>query len=155
MRLLTGLATHGLAMLAGFAGGIYVLPILTAQPAPGEQLLAELTRTAAYHAEFRRELKGSDALHWGEGRVSVGRQAIGFAGRIAPGPDYRLYLSPQFVEDEASFEQHRADMLQVGEVRSFGGFVVELAPGVDIERYTTVIVWCESFGEFITAARYR
>jgi hypothetical protein len=27
--------------------------------------------------------------------------------------------------------------------------------GVDVEDYTTVIVWCESFSEFITAARYQ
>jgi hypothetical protein len=24
-----------------------------------------------------------------------------------------------------------------------------------LENYNTVIVWCESFGEFITAAKYR
>ena len=28
-------------------------------------------------------------------------------------------------------------------------------PAVDIESYTTVLVWCETFGEFISAARYR
>ena len=27
--------------------------------------------------------------------------------------------------------------------------------GIDIERYTTVIVWCESFSQFISAAKYR
>ena len=35
---------------------------------------------------------------------------------------------------------------------------VELADdedGVDVGNYTTVLIWCEAFGEFIAAARYR
>ncbi|MBP8310136.1 MAG: DM13 domain-containing protein, partial [Burkholderiaceae bacterium] len=34
-------------------------------------------------------------------------------------------------------------------------FVVDVPPSVDIEKHSAVIVWCESFGQFITAARYR
>jgi len=26
---------------------------------------------------------------------------------------------------------------------------------VNIEEYTTVLIWCEAFSEFITAAKYR
>ena len=29
-----------------------------------------------------------------------------------------------------------------------------MPPAVDIEAYTTVVVWCETFGEFISAAKY-
>jgi hypothetical protein len=32
---------------------------------------------------------------------------------------------------------------------------VEFAEPIDVSRYNTVIVWCESFGQFITAAKYR
>jgi hypothetical protein len=32
---------------------------------------------------------------------------------------------------------------------------VPVPAGIDPKAYTTVIVWCESFGQFITAARYR
>ncbi|MDP3288553.1 MAG: DM13 domain-containing protein [Methyloversatilis sp.] len=46
-------------------------------------------------------------------------------------------------------------MARVGDVRTFDNFVVEVAPSIDVARYTTVIVWCETFGQFITAARYR
>lgn len=31
----------------------------------------------------------------------------------------------------------------------------DVPPAVDIEAYTTVVVWCETFSEFITAAKYR
>ena len=46
-------------------------------------------------------------------------------------------------------------MTRVGEVRTFENFVVALPPDVDPSRYTAVIVWCERFSQFITAAKYR
>jgi hypothetical protein len=76
-------------------------------------------------------------------------------GRIAPGPDYKLYLSPEFVETEAGFNRLKARMARVGDVKTFENFIVPLPANIDPTAYTTVIVWCESFGQFITAARYR
>jgi hypothetical protein len=40
-------------------------------------------------------------------------------------------------------------------VKTFDNFVIELPAGTDPALYNTVIVWCESFGQFITAAQYR
>lgn len=149
------LATHVLVGTLGFALGIYLLPILTAPPAPSASEVTALSQGASFTGQFRRDLKDSDALHWGEGTVSVGPKAITLMGRLAPGPDYRLYLSPEFVETEADFERLKSTMQHVGEVKTFENFVVALPEGVDLARYTTVIVWCESFGQFISAARYR
>jgi hypothetical protein len=87
--------------------------------------------------------------------VNVGREAISLQGRLAPGPDYRLYLSPEFVETEADFLRLKPAMRQVGAIRTFDNFIVPLPTGVDPAAYTSVIVWCETFGQFITAARYR
>ena len=104
---------------------------------------------------FRRDLKDSDALHWGEGEVSVGAKAIALAGEIAPGPDYKLYLSPRFVETEEDFKRLRPEMVRVGDVKTFSNFVVPVPSSVDVERFDTVVIWCESFSQFITAAKYR
>jgi hypothetical protein len=46
-------------------------------------------------------------------------------------------------------------MVRVGDVKTFKNFLVPLPETVDPARYTTVVVWCESFSQFITAARYR
>ena len=46
-------------------------------------------------------------------------------------------------------------MQRVGDVKTFDGFVVPVPDGIDIRHHTTVIVWCETFGQFISAARYR
>jgi hypothetical protein len=87
--------------------------------------------------------------------VAVGTDAISFEGRLAPGPDYKLYLSPEFVETEADFQRLKPRMVRVGDVKTFDNFLVPVPPAVDIASYDTVIVWCESFGQFITAAKYR
>jgi hypothetical protein len=148
-------ATHLLALAAGFALGIYVLPILTAPPAPSAAEAMAQAGQAAYTGQFRRDLKDSDVLHWGEGTLLVGQRSIALVGRIAPGPDYKLYLSPEFVETEADFLRLKHSMLRIGDVKTFENFVVRVPEPVDVARYNTVIVWCEAFGQFITAARYR
>jgi hypothetical protein len=49
----------------------------------------------------------------------------------------------------------RADRQPSGDIKTFENFIVSVPDGIDINRYNTVIVWCESFGEFITAASYK
>jgi hypothetical protein len=88
------LASHAVVALAGFAAGIYLLPILIAPPAPDAAEVSALAAKARFTGQFRRDLAGSDALHWGEGTVSVGPTAVALMGRLAPGPDYKLYLAP-------------------------------------------------------------
>jgi len=59
------------------------------------------------------------------------------------------------IHDEADFSRYRSKVVQVGDVRSFGDFIVELPDEVDIDDFNTVVVWCESFEELIASARYR
>ena len=139
----------------GFAGGIYMLPILIAPPAPAEAEVLEIASQAQFTSEFRRDLAGSDALHWGEGIVSVSRSAVSLMGKLAPGPDYKLYLSPEFIETEADFNGLKSEMVRVGDVKTFENFLVPVPESIDPAAYNTVVVWCESFGQFITAAKYQ
>jgi hypothetical protein len=158
-RWLLPLATHAATLAVGLgvgaALGIYWLPILTAPTPPASITLASADAEALYRGRFRRDLKDSDWLHWGEGEVLVGARSIALRGRLAPGPDYKLYLSPAFVETEADFLRHKPSMRRLGDVKTFENFVVPVPEGLDVNRYTTVVVWCETFGKFITAARYR
>ncbi len=145
-----------LTMLAiGFALGIYILPILTAPKGPDATELAATTQAATFKAQFRRDLKGSDFFHWGDGTVALTPQRIAHDGKLAPGPDYKLYLVKSFVEDEAEFLAVKAGARQIADIKSFSGFVVDVPAGVDINEYNTVLIWCETFSEFITAAKYR
>lgn len=142
-------------LLVGFAIGIYTLPILVAPPAPEAEAVAAQAGVTLYQGQFRRNLKGSDPLHWGEGTVSVGPNSIGLMGTLAPGPDYKLYLSPEFVETKAEFERLKHRMVRVGDVKTFNNFLVPVPEAVNPSDHTSVIVWCETFSQFITAAQYR
>ncbi|MDJ0911719.1 MAG: DM13 domain-containing protein [Woeseiaceae bacterium] len=155
MKWLILVATHVVVGGIGFALGIYTLPILTAPEAPTETQVQTIADDAEFTAEFVRDLEDSDALHWGEGELFVGPESIAFEGRLAPGPDYRLYLSPTFVETEADFEALKSSMVEVGTIRTFENFMVSVPDSIDPSQYSTAIVWCESFGQFITAGQYQ
>ncbi len=155
MKWLILIATHVVVAGIGFALGIYTLPILTAPDSPTESQVQTVANAAEFTAEIRRDLEDSDALHWGEGQLFVGQETIAFEGRLAPGPDYRLYLSPEFVETEADFEALKSSMVEVGSVLTFENFMLEVPDSIDTSEYKAAIVWCEAFGEFITAGQYQ
>ena len=148
-------ATHMGALGIGFALGIYLLPIISAPPAPSDAEVTAAMSDAQFTGEFRRDLQDSDALHWGEGKVFVSNTAVSLQGEVAPGPAYRLYLSPKFVETEEAFLQTKSEMAFVGDVKTFKNFIVSMPAGVDPAQYNTVLVWCEAFSQFITAAQYQ
>ncbi|HUU74092.1 MAG TPA: DM13 domain-containing protein [Burkholderiales bacterium] len=149
------LMTHALAAAIGFAAGIYFLPILIAPPAPPDSEVQAMAQQAQFTGTFRRDLQDSDAFHWGEGAVSISPKAVTLQGELAPGPDYKLYLSPEFVETEQEFNRLKEKMARVGDVKTFQNFVVEVPAAIDPSAYNAVIIWCESFGQFITAAKYQ
>jgi hypothetical protein len=155
LKIVTLVLSHLIFALGGFAIGVYALPILMAPESPDSAEIARLQTQSSFNGQFRRDLTGSDFLHWGDGQVSISNEAVTLMGSIAPGPDYRLYLSPEFVQTEEEFIALKEAMVQIGPVNTFDNFIVPIAAGVDPAKYTTVVIWCEAFGEFITAARYQ
>ena len=154
-RTLRSIVTHGIALALGFALGVYLLPILIEPDGPSDAEIVAASQQAMFSARFRRDLEGSDFLHWGEGQLSITERRVSFMGKIAPGPDYRLYLTPEFVQTGEAFEAIKAQSVQVGHVKTFDNFILEIPPGINPADYRGVLVWCESFAMFITAAGYR
>lgn len=149
------LTTHLIALVAGFALGIYTLPILTAPSGPDEAALQATLESALFKGQFDRNLKGSDLVHWGEGEVRILSDRIAHDGRLSPGPDYKLYLAPEFVDTKDGFLGIKERSRRIGDIKTFDGFLLPVPPGVDVGAYTTVVVWCEAFSQFISAAKYR
>ena len=152
---LVGISTHALFLAAGFVLGIYMLPILTERPSPDPATLETIAENAIYSADIAEDLRGNDFLHWGEGTISLTRTQIVHEGELAPGPDYVLYLVPQFVQHEDEFLPLKDESQAIGPVNSFEGFALDIPADVDVDDYTTVLIWCEAFDEFIAAAQYR
>jgi hypothetical protein len=149
------LASHGMTAGLAFLIGVYTLPIIMATPDPTAGALALTIKNTRYVATISDSLQDSDWLHWGEGRFSLGDDYIVFQGKLAPGPAYRLYLSPTFIETEEDFLLQRSNMVEVGNVNSFANYILPVPTDISIEDYNSVIIWCESFNQFITAAQFR
>jgi hypothetical protein len=156
IKRITLLAISHLAV-AGFAFllGVYSLPIFMAPADPSSGALALSIKNTRYVATIADKLTDSDWLHWGKGTFSIGDDVVVFQGTLAPGPDYRLYLSPKFIQTESDFLQLKSSMVEVGKIKSFGNFILPISNQVDTERYNSVIVWCETFNQFITAAQFK
>jgi hypothetical protein len=140
----------------GIGLGIYWLPILTEPDAP-DLIAIEASQAGEplYTARFDRERAGSDYFHWGEGDVRIYESTITFKGELAPGPDYRLYLAPRYVENEAEFLAIKARSLEVGSVKTFSGFAFNNVSPLGEPVPNNLVIWCEPFDESITSAGYR
>lgn len=141
--------------LLGFITGVYLLPIMIAPASHSMLEIATASQQAKYTVSIPNNLKDSDFLHSGKGEFYISNSNIVFKGSLTPGPDYQLYLSKHFVESESQFKKLKASMINIGEVKRFDGFIKPIPDMINIEEYTTLIVWCEAFEEFITAAQYK
>ena len=139
----------------GFGLGVYFLPILTAPKSIDISEINEIENNSLFQTEFVRDLRGSDPWHWGEAKVTISDKKITVNGSIAPGPDYKLYLLSKFVEHEDEFLPIKDMSQYIAEIKGFENFVVDVPENVDVSKYNTIIIWCESFNEFITAAKYQ
>ena len=115
--ILFGTAKFGASFVMGFALGVYILPILTAEKGLDTAALAQLEASAERSDTLTCDLPGSAAFHWGEGTVRASDMRIWLEVKIPPGPDYRLYLKPSLTTDEASLLKIKDQSVQVGEVR--------------------------------------
>lgn len=142
----------------GFGAGVYALPILTAEQGLSKSQLLELASQQTdmmRSGVFVRDLADSDAFHWGDGKITVTDERIWLDGQISPGPDYRLYLVPEFVETEAEFLAMKDNALQISQIKAFSNFSVDVPAGLDLSGYNAVLIWCEAFSQFITAAEIK
>ena len=147
--------THSFILIFGFGLGVYFLPILTAPKSIDISEINEIENNSLFQTEFVRDLRGSDPWHWGEAKVTISDKKITVNGSIAPGPDYKLYLLSEFVEHEDEFLPIKDMSQYIAEIKGFENFVVDVPENVDVSKYNTIIIWCESFNEFITAAKYQ
>ena len=157
--LIIGIVLGGAGALPlGFALGVYYLPILVASEGASQEVVAAARSQAKTQVTFRRDLKGSDGLHWGEGVLHLtqegGQYYFTLDGQVSPGPDYKLYLTPQYVEDEAEFLDIKAQSVRVADITGFDNFRVDVPMSIDPTQYPAVIIWCERFGEFITSGEF-
>ena len=151
--LMFGVVKFCASLLIGFGLGVYFLPILTAEKGLDNAAIEALSQSALRHGTFTRDLPESDGLHWGDGVIMANADHIWLDGEISPGPDYRLYLIPKYVETGAEFLQIKADSTQIGPIKAVENFALDIPADVEASNFPAVLIWCEAFGQFMTAAR--
>ena len=135
--------------------GIYLLPIMIAPEKPSINEFQKVINSAQFDAVFVKDLKESDILHWAKGQISLSKTEIAFRGKISPGPDYKLYLTKKFVQTKKDFLKIKNQSVEIGEIKSFNGFIISTKKEIDITAYNSVVIWCEAFSRFISAAKYQ
>lgn len=144
----------GLAI--GFMLGIYTLPILTAEQGLSTTELAQMKVDTIQEARtgiFSKDNPGSDFLHWGEGTVYVTDSRIWLDGELAPGPDYRLYLTKGQISSKEDFLKVKDQSLRIAPIKAYENFAIQVPDDVSVDAYDGVLIWCERFEAFITSAK--
>ena len=154
MRILFLIFSHGAVLGIGFALGVYFLPILTAPNSANLSQIEQVVSNPVYKAEFKKGQRGNDFFHWGEGQLVITNNEIALKGKVAPGPDYKIYLTKKFVEHEDEFLPIKQNALYVADLKVFENFIVPLDKKINFEDYNTILIWCEAFKEFIASAKY-
>ncbi|WP_202300946.1 DM13 domain-containing protein [Dryocola clanedunensis] len=149
------LASHLALFGVGIGVGIYILPVLTAESDASTVEIQQVKDAARYTGLFDKNQKGSNAVHWVDGKLYVTDTDIAFEGSVAPGPDYKIYLSKTQADDRQSFLDIKDDSLYIGDLKNFGNFKKSLPNGVNLDEYTTVQIWCERFEQFIGSAKFK
>lgn len=144
-----------LGLVPGFGLGVYFLPILVAEDGATTTTIEQAMSNAVRRGTFRRDLEGSDRFHWGTGEIVQTRENgityFTLKGEVAPGPDYKLYLTPRYVETEADFLEIKSQSMRVADIKAYQNFRIAIPNTIDANQYPALIVWCERFSEFITA----
>ena len=140
-------------LVIGFGLGVYFLPIIVADSPADEAILAEESASAERQTVFVRDLPGSDAFHWGEGTLLLSSERVTLMGEVSPGPDYRLYLTPEYAETKAAFLAIKDRSREIARIKGFKNFSYPIDRDLDLSQYDSVLIWCERFGAFITAGR--
>ena len=147
-----------LGTIAGAGGMLIVFPFIfpppiVAEPAPGGTATSRLGTF-----RFDDKAPGRDFVHWADGtgaiyqadRTTVVRFDENF--RAGPGPNYWIYLNTVPVGEEGAFNAD-GQRKKIAPLKSFtGGQNYVLPAGIDISKYRSLTIWCESFSVYIGSA---
>jgi hypothetical protein len=147
--LIGGILGTGFGVALGFFLFPYVFP-----PPPAAEQLSEADRTELVASGKFIHVNPSDPVHYGKGKVSVYQRAVFLEPdfEVGPGPKFHVYLVPKAsIRDAAAVKD--AMFVDLGRLRAFKGSQRYPIPaGVDLNKYASVVIWCETFGVLISPA---
>jgi len=137
----------------GVALGFFLFPFVFPPP-PAMERLAAAEETPVLASGRFIHANPADPVHFGRGGVTVRRGSVFLEPDfvVGPGPKYRVYLVPK-AEIRRSGDVEGTMFVDLGRLRSFiGSQKYAIPPGVDVDAYPSVVIWCEQFGVLISPA---
>jgi hypothetical protein len=144
--------------IAGAGGMLIAFPFLFPLPVVAETApdAANVLQIGTF--KFDETAPGRDAVHWANGTGALYRTDGDVVLRFdetfeaGPGPNYWIYLNTTPVGEEAAFNAD-AGRVKIAPLKSFtGGQNFTVPAGLDIAKFHTVTIWCESFSVYIGSA---
>jgi hypothetical protein len=142
-----------LGIASGFALGIFLYPYIFLADIVGADKVDAAARQVAARGAFIHA-NPSDPIHYGKGDVTVYRDLVHLEANfeVGPGPKYHVYLVPER-DVKPDTDVAKTMFVDLGRLRAFKGSQnYELPEGVDLGKYSSVVIWCEQFGVLISPA---
>ena len=143
-----------LGSAAGFALGIFFYPyIFLADIVASDQVDNKSARKIVATGTFIHANPG-DPIHYGKGKVTAYQDLVHLEGdfEVGPGPKFHVYLVPE-KNVIPSTNVSRTMFVDLGRLKAFKGSQNYPVPaGADLNRYGSVVIWCEQFGVLISPA---
>jgi hypothetical protein len=142
-----------LGAAGGFAGGIILFPFLFPPPPVNEVVVGKTDLDIQARGRFIHA-DPSDPIHYGSGGVIVYEDLVHLESdfEVGPGPKYHVYLVPE-AEVIPQTAVQTTMFVDLGRLKAFTGSQNYPIPeGVDLERYPSVVIWCEQFDVLISPA---
>jgi len=139
---------------AGFGLGIFFYPyIFLADIVASDQVDSQPARKIVATGTFIHANPG-DPIHYGKGKVTAYQDLVHLEGdfEVGPGPKFHVYLVPE-KNVIPSTNVARTMFVDLGRLKAFKGSQNYPVPaGADLNRYGSVVIWCEQFGVLISPA---
>ena len=138
----------------GFALGIFVYPyVFLADIVAADKVENRGSRKVLAEGAFVHANPG-DPIHYGKGKVTAYQGLVHLESdfEVGPGPKFHVYLVPE-KSVLPSTNVARTMFVDLGRLKAFKGSQNYPVPaGVDLEKYGSVVIWCEQFGVLISPA---
>ena len=113
---MSGVVRFCVGLSIGFGLGVYFLPIFTTEKGPDIASIAALSLRRCFAAFLSGICRGQlDCFEV----IMLNADRISLDGKVAPRPDYRLYLTPKYVETGCGIQTITAQSLQIGPIKAF------------------------------------
>jgi hypothetical protein len=139
---------------AGFVLGIFFYPFIFLNDIVASDTIENRElKTIVADGTFI-QANPNDPVHYGKGAVTIFKDVLhlGKAFEVGPGPKYKVLLV-ETASVKKSADVKKSNFVDLGLLRAFKGSQnYKIPANVDLKKYKSVVIWCETFSALISPA---